>query len=209
MLQDAKLPATYFQDAAHTAVFLRNRLAHAALDKLSPYEAFHGKKPNLSLLRVFGSPAYVHEHHRKKLDAKARPCVFVGYSTNHRAWRFYDPARKTYCVSRAATFNERVADDTPTLTLLKHTQPADLKISILADGLSDNAATSSDNTEIADDATDKISATDTTTDTTLGGPRGPQGSSHQKVHLPKSKEGIRALKVQPPPGKKAFCFKSS
>ena len=205
MLQDAKLPATYFQDAAHTAVFIRNRLAHAALDKISPYEAFHGKKPNLSLLRVFGSPAYVHEHHRKKLDAKARPCVFVGYSTNHRAWRFYDPARKTYCVSRAATFNERIDDNTPTLTLLKHTQPTDLQISILADGLSDNDAASPDATEVTDSVTDKISATGSTASTPPVDTTSPRGSHDTASSATlRSASECTDIKVRPPGVSKAL-----
>ena len=156
LLQDAKLPATYFQDAAHTSVYIKNRIAHAALERLTPYEAMFNKKPNLSLLRVFGSPAYVHVHHRQKLDAKAKPCVFVGYSTSHRAWRFFCPTERKYFVSRSAIFNERIDDDTPTLTLLKQPQPKDLQLSELADGLSEQASLASPRESATREATSDI-----------------------------------------------------
>ena len=57
--------------------------------------------------------------------------MFVGYAREYKAWKFYDPAAKTYIISRMALFNERVGDSTPTLTLLKQPQPEDLEISQL------------------------------------------------------------------------------
>ena len=148
MLQDAQLPASYWEDAATAAAYVKNRIYSSSMDsihdgKLTPFEALWSLKPDLSLLRVWGSPAYVHvppgkhkgSDRKKKLDARARPAVFVGYTPNYKAWTFYDPQLKEFFISRAATFNERVSDPTPTLTLLKQPQPADLGIPQLLDDL--------------------------------------------------------------------------
>ena len=116
---------------------------------MTPHEAMWSEKPDLSLLRVWGSPAYVHipKHkvvklnddvatRRRKLDSKVRPAVFVGYADNFKAWRFYDPIANKYFVSRMATFNERHGDSTPTLVLLKQPQPPELELSTLGEQLS-------------------------------------------------------------------------
>ena len=62
--------------------------------------------------------------------------MFVGYTPNYKAWTFYDPQLKEFFVSRAATFNERVSDPTPTLALLKQPQPTGLGLSQLLDNVS-------------------------------------------------------------------------
>ena len=146
MLEDCKLPAKYWEDAMATAAWVKNRLSSTAVDGMTPHEAMWNEQPDLSLLRVWGSPAYVHIPHgkqirlhpdataerKRKLDSKVRPAVLVGYAPNHKAWRFYDITNDTYFTSRIATFNERVNDDTPTLKLLKLEQPDDLELTELA-----------------------------------------------------------------------------
>ena len=48
---------------------------------------------DLSRLRVFGCPAYVHidKSCRRKLDARAWKGVFVGYATDSPVWLVYNP----------------------------------------------------------------------------------------------------------------------
>ena len=145
MLEDAQLPAEFFEDAMRTAAWTKNRMFSTAVDGMTPHEAMWSEQPDLSLLKVWGSPAYVHIPHGKrvklkqdalaerktKLQAKARPTIFTGYAPRCKAWQFYDPNTKSYVTSRVATFNERVNDDTSTLKLLKQPQPADLELSTL------------------------------------------------------------------------------
>ena len=47
-----------------------------------PKEAFTGKKPNVSHLKIFGSSVYVHvtKNTRKKLEPIAEVGIFVGYT---------------------------------------------------------------------------------------------------------------------------------
>jgi hypothetical protein len=57
---------------------------------------------------VFGSIAYVHipKEKRKKLDAKAKKCIFVGYSDEQKGYKCYNPQTKRACVSRDVVFDE-------------------------------------------------------------------------------------------------------
>ena len=45
-------------------------------------EEFSGKKPDISHLRIFGSPVYIHvtKDARKKLEPTAEVGIFVGYT---------------------------------------------------------------------------------------------------------------------------------
>ena len=44
-------------------------------------------------LRVFRCKAFMHipKDEKSKLDAKTRPCVFIGYGQDELGYRFYDP----------------------------------------------------------------------------------------------------------------------
>ena len=56
LLADAKLPPSFWGDAALTTQYLRNRLPTSTLPpNTTPYEIMHGSKPDLSHLRVWGS----------------------------------------------------------------------------------------------------------------------------------------------------------
>ncbi|XP_062714076.1 uncharacterized protein LOC134290874 [Aedes albopictus] len=59
-------------------------------------------------LRVFGSEAYVHvpKPLRKKLSPVSQKMTFVGYSMDHKAWRFLDMTSLKLVVSRDADFME-------------------------------------------------------------------------------------------------------
>jgi hypothetical protein len=81
---------------------------------MTPYEAWTGNKPSLAGLRVFGCLAWVHipKANRRKLDNKARVCVFVGYSMQSKAYLCYDRARNTVITSRDVEFAEHVSGAT-------------------------------------------------------------------------------------------------
>ena len=71
-----------------------------------------GELPNLSHLRIFGCPAYVHveKSARRKLDNKSWEGIFIGYASDSPAWLVYNPS--TRCVIRSAnvTFDESWRD---------------------------------------------------------------------------------------------------
>jgi hypothetical protein len=64
-----------------TAVYILNRSPIKALNGGTPYEAWHGRKPTVSHLRVFGCLAFGKElDHIDKLDDRSTPGVFIGYA---------------------------------------------------------------------------------------------------------------------------------
>ena len=71
-------------------------------------EIFHGQKPNLSHLHVFGYLATVHvpKQQRLKIDAKAKVKVFIGYSDDVKGYRLIDPQTLAVTVSRNVIFHE-------------------------------------------------------------------------------------------------------
>ena len=74
MLADARLPHRFWAEALSTAVYLRNGSPAMAVERMTPFEAWTGEKPNVEHLRVFGCAAYAHvvRDDRKKLDIKSR-----------------------------------------------------------------------------------------------------------------------------------------
>ncbi len=51
------------------------------------------RKSDVGHLRVFGCTAYAHiqKDERKKLDIKAKKCALVGYGTEVKGYRVFDP----------------------------------------------------------------------------------------------------------------------
>ncbi|RVW84651.1 Retrovirus-related Pol polyprotein from transposon TNT 1-94 [Vitis vinifera] len=68
-------------------------------------------------LRVFGCKAFVHipKDKRSKLDAKTRPCVFIGYGQDELGYRFYDQVQKKLVEDEAHDDQPDIGDvETPT-----------------------------------------------------------------------------------------------
>jgi hypothetical protein len=75
----------------------------------TPYEAFHGVKPDVSLLRTFGCLAHVHipDHQRGVFESKTSPGLFTGYSSVSKAYRIY-LGNGIWKESRDVTFLEHI-----------------------------------------------------------------------------------------------------
>ena len=108
MLADSRLPHKFWAEALSTATYLVNRSPTKALDGKTPFEAWNGKKPNVNHLRVFGCAAFSHvsKEDRKKLDPKAKRCIFLGYGAQRKGYRLYDRENSCVIFSRDVIFNE-------------------------------------------------------------------------------------------------------
>ncbi|KAJ8717783.1 hypothetical protein PYW07_005713 [Mythimna separata] len=117
MLFEAKLQKSFWAEAVATAAYIINRFPSRVLAEVTPYEKWHGKKPNISHLKIFGSKAMVHvpKQNRVKWDRKSRELVFIGYCENTKGYRFFDPVSKKVVISRDATFVEK-CDDSENIT---------------------------------------------------------------------------------------------
>jgi len=59
----------------------------------TPEEAYSGKKPDLSHLRIFGANVYMHvtKDARKKLEPTTKVGIFVQYTNTPHNYRVYFP----------------------------------------------------------------------------------------------------------------------
>jgi hypothetical protein len=81
----------------------------SAVSKKTPFELWHGKKPDVSHLRIWGCTAYVHVQKDKRtaLGSHMEKCIFIGYPDGYKGWKFYNPITKKTVISERAEFDER------------------------------------------------------------------------------------------------------
>ena len=93
MLHDQGLPIHLWAEACNNAVYVHNRCPHRILGMSTPEEPFSGKKPDISHLRIFGSPVYIYvtNDSRKKLEPTAEVGIFVVYTDTPHNYRVYFP----------------------------------------------------------------------------------------------------------------------
>jgi hypothetical protein len=89
------------------AVYILKRSPTKALNSRTLYEAWHGLKPAVSHLRVFGCLAFGKElGHIGKLDDRSTPGVFIGYTEGSKVYRILDPGTQRVRTTRDVVFDE-------------------------------------------------------------------------------------------------------
>lgn len=108
MLQAKNLPMYLWAEAVNTAVYLQNRTPSRMNPEKTPFELWHGEKPDVGHLKIFGSVAYVHvpRQFRNKWAAKSKKTIFVGYHGDSTNYRLFDENVKRVSVARDVIFNE-------------------------------------------------------------------------------------------------------
>jgi hypothetical protein len=108
MLHDQSLPLYLWAEACATAVYLQNRSPHRILGKMTPEEAFTGRRPDVEHIRIFGCSTFSHvpSERRTKLDPTSQQGILVGYSEVSKAYRIYIPPLRKVVVSRDVRFEE-------------------------------------------------------------------------------------------------------
>jgi hypothetical protein len=108
MLKAKKLAGWFWGEAVNTAVFILNRCPTKGVEGMTPFEAWHGKKPAVHHLKTFGCIVYVRntKPHLQKLEDRGRKMIFVGYEHRTKAFRAYDPETRRVHVSRDVVFDE-------------------------------------------------------------------------------------------------------
>lgn len=113
MLGASGLPLKFWDHAVATAAFVRNRVHHHRL-KMSPYEMWTGRQPNLSFLRTFGCvcyPFYIQntrerDHASGPYDPRGRIGIFLSYSLSTLGYIIYLPVEQKFVTSRDVVFDE-------------------------------------------------------------------------------------------------------
>lgn len=96
MLINKNIANELWAEAVNTAVYVLNRTVSSLCGKMTPYEGWFGRKPELKHLKVFGCAAYmsVPSQLRKKWDKKSRRLIFVGYDGYSKNYRLWDPEKE-------------------------------------------------------------------------------------------------------------------
>ena len=83
-------------------------MSHSALGFKTPEEMFTGKKPEVSHLKIFGCPIFIHipKEKRNKLEPSGKKRIFVGYCEVSKAFRIYIPGHRHIEINRDVTFDE-------------------------------------------------------------------------------------------------------
>jgi hypothetical protein len=113
-LTAANVPKKFWGYAAINFVDIHNHLPHASLNFQTPWEAFKGTLPNVSMFKPYGCRATVfigdHKHllDHHKLSASGIPCIYLGlgFSRGYKGWVCFDPDTQRLFCTRHVVFDE-------------------------------------------------------------------------------------------------------
>ncbi|MBW0482653.1 hypothetical protein O181_022368 [Austropuccinia psidii MF-1] len=106
ILIQAKLPTSFWTYAFRQAAWVFNRVLHAGQER-TPYELVINRKPDLTMLRVFGCISILHNMvQRKDLTPKAKKMIHLGVAQDSQGWVFWDPQSGQWCRSSLVVFDE-------------------------------------------------------------------------------------------------------
>jgi len=92
MLHAKHLPYYFWAEAMNTSCHVHNKVTLRAGIATTLYELWKERKPSVKYIHVFGSKCYIlaDRDYRRKMDPKSDEGIFVGYSTNSKAYRVYN-----------------------------------------------------------------------------------------------------------------------
>nr|GFC65087.1 hypothetical protein [Tanacetum cinerariifolium] len=108
MLSAAKVPLLFWAEAIATACFTQNRsLIIPQRDKI-PYHIINDQKPSVKFFHIFGSLCYILRdgENLDKIKEKGDACIFVGYSTQSRAYRVFNKRTRVIVETIHVNFDE-------------------------------------------------------------------------------------------------------
>ena len=108
VLREKEIPRSFWPEAVQWANHVLNRSPTVAVKDKTPEEAWADKKPSVEHFKIFGCVGHVHisDVKRTKLDDKSVKCVLLGYSSESKAFKMYDPEEKRIHISRDVIFEE-------------------------------------------------------------------------------------------------------
>nr|GFA22018.1 retrovirus-related Pol polyprotein from transposon TNT 1-94 [Tanacetum cinerariifolium] len=108
MLSAAKVPLFFWAEAIATACFTQNRSLVIPRHEKTPYHIINDQKPSVKFFHVFGSICYIVRdgENLDKIKEKGDECIFVGYSTQSRAYRVFNKRTRVIMESIHVNFDE-------------------------------------------------------------------------------------------------------
>ncbi|CAH9146107.1 unnamed protein product [Cuscuta epithymum] len=125
LMKTMAVPGIFWGEAVKTAVYILNRVPTRSLVGVTPYEAWHNRKPNVHHLRTFGCVAHVKRlgPNVDKLADRSILGVFTGYEEGAKAYRVYDPIKDRMHITRDVLFEESRAWYMENSDSKNHTEP--------------------------------------------------------------------------------------
>lgn len=108
MAFQACMPKSFWYDSFLTATFIINRTPSKLLAYKTPFEVLFHKKPDLSVLKVFGCTCYpfLGPYKKDKLSPKSSKYTFISYSPMHKGYKCHDNTTKKIFTTRHVVFEE-------------------------------------------------------------------------------------------------------
>nr|GEX20687.1 hypothetical protein [Tanacetum cinerariifolium] len=108
MLSAAKVPLFFWAEAIATACFTQNRSLVIPRHDKTPYHIINDRKPSIKFFHIFGFVCYIirDEENLDKMKEKGDECIFVGYSTQSRAYRVFNKRTRVIMESIHVNFYE-------------------------------------------------------------------------------------------------------
>jgi len=103
MLSASELPEFLWEAAVAHAAYLRNMLYTKPRVKETPYQLWHGHKPDVSHLREFGAPIWVllqGQKVQRKMLLKSQRRAYIGYDEGSKSVKYYNAAMRNILTSR-------------------------------------------------------------------------------------------------------------
>ena len=85
LLKSMSVQGEFWGEAVRHSVHLLNRLPTKALGSRTPFEVWHGKKPHLGHLRVFGCKVHAND--------MSIPMVYLVVEDGSKAHRLFNPQK--------------------------------------------------------------------------------------------------------------------
>jgi hypothetical protein len=104
----AQVSLTFWAEAVQYIVYTLNRTGTRLLQNSTPYQAYTGIQPSIAHMWPFGCPCFIHvsKQLRKKLDAKSKAGIFLGYSEETKRYRLWIPEKQQVVTNRDVIFDE-------------------------------------------------------------------------------------------------------
>nr|GFC11900.1 hypothetical protein [Tanacetum cinerariifolium] len=108
MLSAAKVPLFFWAEAIATACFTQNRSLVIPHHEKTPYHIINDQKPSVKFFHIFGSICYIVRDGKNldKMKEKGDECIFVGYSTQSRAYIVFNKRTRVIMESIHVSFDE-------------------------------------------------------------------------------------------------------
>nr|GFB94761.1 hypothetical protein [Tanacetum cinerariifolium] len=108
MLSVAKVSLFFWAEAIATACFNQTRSLVIPRHEKTPYHIINDRKPSVKFFHIFCSICYIVRdgENLDKMKEKGDECIFVGYSTQSRAYRVFNKRTRVIMESIHVNFDE-------------------------------------------------------------------------------------------------------